>query len=131
MEKPSTRFSRSWSPASPCRRPPLSWTARAYSGPNLVRNLSVRRLRIKSQMAMPATSATATAMTMTICVVLIADRFITCLQFLVDSLGLNLRVAAVRLCEAVPASLFFDGFLHLSDFLLDLPGDVLNDAFGF
>ena len=24
-----------------------------------------------------------------------------------------------------------DGFLHPADFLLDLPGDVLNDAFGF
>jgi hypothetical protein len=38
-------------------------------------------------MPMTAATSTATAMTINICVVLISEKFMTCLQFLLDSLA--------------------------------------------
>jgi len=70
-------------------------------------------------------------MTMTVCVVLTAGMFMTCLQLLVDSLDASLEVAAVPLFQTVSASRFFEGFFHLADFLLDLPGYLFADIVAF
>ena len=69
--KASTRSVRFSSPASACRRPPPSCTARVYSSPpNRARSFSVRRFRRNSSAAMPATTITTRAMINVISVVL-------------------------------------------------------------
>ena len=64
-------------------------------------------------MAMPATNSTTTAMIMVICIVLNADRFIACLQLLLDFYAIVRNTRSSRL---------FVDFFHLADFLLNLPG---------
>jgi hypothetical protein len=61
-------------------------------------------------MAMPATTTKAATRTIAICVVLTDDRFMTFLQFLIDSFDPNLRAVVARLFEAVPAHGFSTAF---------------------
>src|SRR4029077_19902459 len=131
MCRPSTRSARPSSVASAFRRPPPSFTARAYSTPpNCVRSLPVRRLRAKSKLPMPTAATTMIAMIMDICVVLKADRSMMP-PFTAPLPAPDGTALAVGLYEPAPLLRFFDYFFHLADFLLNFPGYFFADAFAF